>query len=184
MDVLGCKTIGNNDGRLICEDTTKVLAKYLQKKDGLPVGDYLNSCSGCSYGAENDYFVLSCMACNTRDGDTKSSRILLYKPCPVSNKNGQLTCKSRNIDVNENGKHTAGISFSIKGDSGDLDSAVYDERTFADGWEVGSDGYLREVATENVQLKLAGRDIQMGVDASDIQIGVEVSAATASHDEL
>ncbi|KAL7560969.1 hypothetical protein ACA910_022453 [Epithemia clementina (nom. ined.)] len=175
VDVTGCSTVGNNDGRLVCESTAKILAKYLQKKDGLPDGDYLSSCSGCSYEAENDYFVLSCMACNTQDGDTKSSRIYLYKPCWVINKNGQLTCELRRDGVDKDGKHTAGIRISIKSNSGDLDSVVYDEKKIADGWEVGSDGYLRKVATGNVELNSAG---------GNIQIGVEASAATASHDEL
>ena len=171
LDVTGCRSVGNNDGYLVCEDTVRMLARYVQKQQGLPDGDYLDSCSGCNYTPEDNTFVLSCMACNTMSGHTKSSRIVMHDLCPVSNSNGQLTCEEFNGP-----EDTAAFRITIKTDGGEPDTVIYAEKELADGWTVDAEGRL-------IQLDKDGTNLMDQEQKHEIKMTTGPGPLTG-HDEL
>eukprot|EP00527_Entomoneis_sp_CCMP2396_P005965 CAMPEP_0198141350 /NCGR_PEP_ID=MMETSP1443-20131203/4381_1 /TAXON_ID=186043 /ORGANISM="Entomoneis sp., Strain CCMP2396" /LENGTH=223 /DNA_ID=CAMNT_0043804079 /DNA_START=234 /DNA_END=906 /DNA_ORIENTATION=+ len=89
-----CNLVGNNHGKLVCED-----ARHLDgSSQGLPDGPYLQTCKGCSYFENHDpYPILRCSSCqHSRNGVASSARLSLQSginSChSISNQDGRLVC--------------------------------------------------------------------------------------------
>lgn len=83
----GCTSFGNDNGKLVCE--SRYTARDLEH---LPKGNYVNTCSGCSYDSSTE--VLTCQGCLDSVGKKHETSLSLKDTnCDVINSNGNLQCK-------------------------------------------------------------------------------------------
>lgn len=89
IEISSCagKDISNDAGSLAC-------AEMKVAEEGLPVGSYTESCTGCHVEDETHGSFLTCTHCSTSDGTTAESKIAVSS-CEqgnISNEGGVLTC--------------------------------------------------------------------------------------------
>jgi len=80
-----CKSIGNNHGKLQCDDGPANPAPLAANDPNLPAGSYSSSCHGCSVTGN----ILTCAGC--KDGDVSSLDISNCRS--VANVGGTLHCQ-------------------------------------------------------------------------------------------
>lgn len=82
----GCSSFGNDNGKLVCENTYTT-----RDLEFLPKGNYVNTCSGCSYDQTKK--SLTCQGCLDPTGKKHETTLTITEGCNVINENGKLQCK-------------------------------------------------------------------------------------------